>query len=517
MEIQGKKAVIVGGASGMAKASAELLRQKGADIAILDLPNSAGAEVAKELGGTFHEVDILDDAQTESAMADAVAALGGLHIAVNTAGGGTAKRTLSKDGPHPLDDFRRTIELNLIGTFNLNRLQAFHMSTNEPEDGERGVIIDTASIAAFEGQIGQVAYAAAKAGIAGMVFTMARDLGSLGIRAMAIAPSLFSHRSHRGHPRRVRRRADQGRRLPQADGSARGVRQARRRHRREPDAQRLCIRLDAGSASPPSRSRSGREQGGAVRSTELQMDVTEAAGLGEPAHIALTVTAPHGRAGRPRRVLRQAGRRLLPGLLHRGSARTGRRAGRAGRLACRARLDLRRGRPPRRRRQLAPRCQRLSFARSWRRAQAAEAEVRQKLAAGHPDGRAHVPCGSGDDRHRPVDGRRLTMVQQGRLHCYDGIGVLGFSPCAPSRRRGRARRRSRCPGWHGTPCRPRGSSPTRPRWPSAGARVRRAERRRAMAWGFHYDDIDPAVVPRDMDDYPARHGDIPPWGSATIP
>ena len=107
MEIQGKKAVIVGGASGMAKASAELLREKGADIAILDLPTSAGAEVAKELGGSFHEVDILDTAQTESALADAVTALGGLHIAVNTAGGGVAKRTLSKDGPHPLEDFVR--------------------------------------------------------------------------------------------------------------------------------------------------------------------------------------------------------------------------------------------------------------------------------------------------------------------------------------------------------------------------------------------------------------------------
>ena len=101
MEIKGKKAVIVGGASGMAKASAELLRQKGADIAILDLPKSAGAEVAKELGGTFHEVDILDDDQTETAMADAVEALGGLHIAVNTAGGGTAKRTLDQGRAAP--------------------------------------------------------------------------------------------------------------------------------------------------------------------------------------------------------------------------------------------------------------------------------------------------------------------------------------------------------------------------------------------------------------------------------
>ncbi len=192
MDISEKKVIVVGGASGMARATAELLRSKGAEIAILDLPSSLGAEVADGLGGTFHPVDVLDEHQTESALEDAVTALGGLHIAVNTAGGGTIKRTLSKDGPHPLAEFRRTIELNLVGTFNLNRLQASHMSTNEPEDGERGVIINTASIAAFEGQIGQVAYSAAKAGIAGMTLTMARDLGSLGIRVMAIAPSLFS-------------------------------------------------------------------------------------------------------------------------------------------------------------------------------------------------------------------------------------------------------------------------------------------------------------------------------------
>lgn len=192
MEINGKKAVIVGGASGMARASAELLHERGASVAILDLPSSAGAEVAKALDGSFHPVDVTDDAETEVALAEAVDALGGLHIAINTAGGGTAARTFGKKGPHPLDEFRQVIDLNLIATFNLNRLQASHMSSNEPEDGERGVIIDTSSIAAFEGQIGQVAYTAAKAGIAGMVFTMARDLGSLGIRALAIAPSLFS-------------------------------------------------------------------------------------------------------------------------------------------------------------------------------------------------------------------------------------------------------------------------------------------------------------------------------------
>ena len=218
----------------MAKATAELLHEKGADVAILDLPTSAGAAVAKELGGTFHEVNVLDEQQVETALADAVAALGGLHIAVNTAGGGQAKRTLTKEGPHPLEDFRRMVELNLIGTFNLNRLQAFHMSSNEPEDGERGVIIDTASIAAFEGQIGQVAYTAAKAGIVGHDADHGprpRQPGHPGPRHCA---EPVQHRHHRGHSRRFRRGPDQGRRLPQAHGPARGVRQARRRHRREP-------------------------------------------------------------------------------------------------------------------------------------------------------------------------------------------------------------------------------------------------------------------------------------------
>ena len=193
MEISGTKAVIVRGASGMARATAELLARRGAALAILDLASSAGATVADELGGTFHPCDVTDYAGTEAALDAAVEALGGLHIAVNTAGGGIGVRTLGKDGPHDLAAFQQVIDLNLIATFNCNRLQAAHMARNEPTaDGERGVIIDTASVAAFEGQIGQVAYTAAKAGIAGMMLTMARDLGSLGIRCMAIAPSLFS-------------------------------------------------------------------------------------------------------------------------------------------------------------------------------------------------------------------------------------------------------------------------------------------------------------------------------------
>ncbi len=177
----------------MGRATASRLHARGARVAILDRPGTAGADVAKELGGTFHECDVTDFDGTEQAIAEAVAALGGLRFAVNTAGGGIAMRTVSKTGPHPLDEFRKVIDLNLVATFNLNRLQAWHMSQGEPLDGgERGAIVNTASIAAFEGQIGQVAYTAAKAGIAGMALTMARDLGGVGVRVMAIAPSLFS-------------------------------------------------------------------------------------------------------------------------------------------------------------------------------------------------------------------------------------------------------------------------------------------------------------------------------------
>lgn len=177
----------------MALATAELFHEKGGKVAILDLPKSNGAEVAERLGGTFHPCNVMDYAGTEKAIDEGVAALGGtVHFCCNTAGGGLAKRTLTKEGPHPLEEFQRVIDLNLISSFNISRLVAAKMSTNEPnEDGERGCIINTASIAAFEGQIGQVAYSAAKAGIAGMTFVMARDLGSMGIRANAIAPSLF--------------------------------------------------------------------------------------------------------------------------------------------------------------------------------------------------------------------------------------------------------------------------------------------------------------------------------------
>lgn len=193
MDVKDCRAAIVGGASGMARATAERLATGGAHVAILDRAGTAGHEVADAIGGTFHPCDVTDYDGFEQVLSGAADTLGGLDVVVNTAGGGIAARTIGKSGPHPLDSFRSIVDLNLVASFNVARLAAWRMSTNEPnDDGERGVIINTASIAAFEGQIGQVAYAAAKAGITGMTLTMARDLGSLGIRVNTIAPSLFA-------------------------------------------------------------------------------------------------------------------------------------------------------------------------------------------------------------------------------------------------------------------------------------------------------------------------------------
>jgi NAD(P)-dependent dehydrogenase (short-subunit alcohol dehydrogenase family) len=251
MEIKGKKAVVVGGASGMARASAEMLGERGASVAILDLPTSPGAEVAGGIGGTFHPIDVTDYEGVERVLAEAVDQLGGLHIAVNTAGGGIAKRTLSKDGPHPLADFQRVVDLNLVASFNLNRLQALHMSTNDPDDDERGVIIDTASIAAFEGQIGQVAYSAAKAGIAGMVLTMARELGSLGIRVVAIAPSLFSTGITKGIPDEFAAALTKDAAFPKRMGRPEEYGRLVIAIVETPMLNGSCIRLDAGQRFPP--------------------------------------------------------------------------------------------------------------------------------------------------------------------------------------------------------------------------------------------------------------------------
>ena len=200
MDINGKNVVVIGGASGFGRASAELLKSQGANVAVQDREGSDGKEVATSLGGNFYPVDVTDFAGTEKVLDSAVGDLGGLHVVLTTAGGGVAEKTLGKNGPHSLESFQGVINLNLVASFNISRLAAAHMARNEPEDDERGVIINTASIAAFEGQIGQVAYTAAKAGIAGMCLTMARDLGPQGIRALAIAPSLFATGLTKGIP-----------------------------------------------------------------------------------------------------------------------------------------------------------------------------------------------------------------------------------------------------------------------------------------------------------------------------
>jgi NAD(P)-dependent dehydrogenase (short-subunit alcohol dehydrogenase family) len=195
MEIQGTGAIVTGGASGLGEATARALAARGAQVAILDLGRSKGAEVAASLGGGafFAEADVTDEAAVSAALGDAAARFGGLHVCVNCAGIGSAMRTVDREGrPFDLRVFRKTVEINLIGSFNVLRLAASHMLKNAPNaDGERGVIVNTASAAAFDGQIGQAAYSASKAGVVGMTLPIARDLAKLGIRVCTIAPGLF--------------------------------------------------------------------------------------------------------------------------------------------------------------------------------------------------------------------------------------------------------------------------------------------------------------------------------------
>jgi len=192
MKIKGSVALVTGGASGLGEATARRLAAGGGRVAILDRPQSAGERVAKELGGIFCPADVTSGGDVEKAVADTVEKLGGLSIVINCAGVGTAARTITKQGPMPLELFKKTVEINLIGSFNVIRVAAARMSERTPDaDGERGVIVNTASVAAFDGQIGQAAYSASKAGVVGMTLPIARDLASLGIRVMTIAPGTF--------------------------------------------------------------------------------------------------------------------------------------------------------------------------------------------------------------------------------------------------------------------------------------------------------------------------------------
>ncbi|WP_029138656.1 3-hydroxyacyl-CoA dehydrogenase [Nakamurella lactea] len=192
MDINNTVALVTGGASGLGLATAETLHRHGATVVIVDLPSSPGEAVAAGFGGdsAFCPADVTSEEQVEAAVA-AATARGDLRIVVNCAGIGVAIRTAGRKGPHPLAEFVRVVNVNLIGTFNVIRLGAQAISETDEVDGERGVIINTASVAAFDGQIGQAAYAASKSGVAGMTLPLARDLASSKIRVLTIAPGTF--------------------------------------------------------------------------------------------------------------------------------------------------------------------------------------------------------------------------------------------------------------------------------------------------------------------------------------
>ncbi|MBS1811495.1 MAG: 3-hydroxyacyl-CoA dehydrogenase [Acidobacteria bacterium] len=205
MEIQGNTFLVAGGGSGLGAATARLLAASGGNVVVADIRRETGEATANEIGGKFVECNVADEEQVKNAVATAVASFGALHGAVNCAGIGVAEKTVGKEGPHSLATFERVIKVNLIGTFNVIRLAAAQMAAQEPNArGERGVVINTASIAAFDGQIGQAAYSASKGGIVGMTLPIARDLHKLGIRIMTIAPGLFDTPLLAGLPENVK-------------------------------------------------------------------------------------------------------------------------------------------------------------------------------------------------------------------------------------------------------------------------------------------------------------------------
>ena len=194
MDIKGSVAVITGGASGLGEATLRSFVNNGAKAAIFDFDDKRGSQIADELGDAviFCKTDVSDEKSVQNAINKTVETFGGIQIAVNCAGVGPAAKVLSKNGPLSIADFNRTIQINLIGTMNVIRLAAEQMMKTTPnEDGEKGVVINTASVAAFEGQIGQAAYTASKAGVVGMTLPIAREFADYGIRVLTIAPGLF--------------------------------------------------------------------------------------------------------------------------------------------------------------------------------------------------------------------------------------------------------------------------------------------------------------------------------------
>lgn len=193
MDIAGHSAIVTGGGSGLGAATARMLAEAGAKVAIFDVNAKAAAEVAININGIAVQCDVTDSSATEAAFAKAAADHGVARILINCAGVGPAKRIVGRDGPQPLEEFARVVSINLVGTFNAMRLAAAAMQSLSPmAEGERGIIVCTASVAAYDGQIGQAAYAASKGGVVGLVLPAAREFAQFGIRVNAIAPGIFS-------------------------------------------------------------------------------------------------------------------------------------------------------------------------------------------------------------------------------------------------------------------------------------------------------------------------------------
>jgi NAD(P)-dependent dehydrogenase (short-subunit alcohol dehydrogenase family) len=205
MRYQGQAAIVTGGASGLGEATARALAGTGMRVALFDLNAEAGGALATELGGAFHKVDVTDAAAVGAALDAVTEALGPIRVAVNCAGIAPGAKTVSRGAAHDPELFAKTIAVNLIGTFNVASQAAARMVATAPigPDGERGVIVNTASVAAFEGQVGQVAYAGSKGGVAAMTLPMARDLADKGVRVVAIAPGLFLTPMLKGLPQEV--------------------------------------------------------------------------------------------------------------------------------------------------------------------------------------------------------------------------------------------------------------------------------------------------------------------------
>ena len=204
MNLSTTAAVITGGASGLGEATARHFAENGAKVTILDRDAERGPAIAAEIGGHFIQTDVTDEDSVAAAIGYAVEKMGRISVCVNCAGIAYGIKTVGRDGPHPLDAYKKTIDINLVGTFNVARLAAVEIAKNDPEpDGARGVIINTASVAAIEGQKGQVAYSASKGGVIGMCLPMARDLASTGIRVMTIAPGIFMTPMLAGLPEEV--------------------------------------------------------------------------------------------------------------------------------------------------------------------------------------------------------------------------------------------------------------------------------------------------------------------------